>query len=93
MQPYLQHFGVKGMKWGVRRSKSKSDTVKKKKQLTINDNGQFTISNKPASKKGIKNFTMRMIVSMSFLSASMYMSKHPQQILKGMDAVNKILNK
>lgn len=91
---YLYHHGVKGMKWGVRKKRESNEQgVKKKKHLGIDDRGSLNLIDHPTTKQGIRNFAIRSSISAGFLSASVYMSKHPEVVVKGMSAVTRILSK
>lgn len=80
----LQHYGVQGMHWGVRRkTKESSNTKTARKHLTVNDNGVLTISDKPASRKGKTNFAVKSVLSLATISAAVYMSSHPKQVERG----------
>ena len=90
----LYHFGVKGMKWGVRKKSSTSiskDT--KKRHIGIDDKGNINLVDKPTSKSNIKKFAIKSGIAIAGVSMSIYLSKHPEIITKGTRAVSKVLNK
>ena len=53
---YLEHYGVKGMKWGVRKNRPSSGKKRRKGPVQININVGRK-SNKKDSKEGIKGLT------------------------------------
>ena len=90
----LYHFGVKGMKWGVRK-KSLTSVSKgtKKRHIGIDNKGNINLVDKPTSKSNIKKFAIKSGIAIAGVSMSIYLSKHPEIITKGTRAVSKILNK
>lgn len=90
----LYHFGVKGMKWGVRKKTSTSVSKgAKKRHIGIDDKGNINLVDKPTSKSNIKKFAIKSGIAIAGVSMSIYLSKHPEIITKGTRAVSKILNK
>lgn len=91
----LYHHGVKGMKWGVRRSRGNSKTGNKtgKRHLGIDSKGNLTITKEKTSRKNVKKFAVKTSIFAATIGASVYMSKHPEVVVKGMKAIDKVLNK
>lgn len=59
---YLQHFGVKGMKWGVRRAKdqiseARQGRVAAKKAPASSDHDTATVARKKASQGGVSKLS------------------------------------
>ena len=91
MSNELKHYGVLGMKWGVR--KDKKNKSKPKKRLSISDSGMITISSNPPTREGKRNFAIRSLLTIATLSATTYMATHPTQVAKGEKAVKNMLKK
>ena len=90
----LYHYGVKGMKWGVRKKSSTSVSKgAKKRHIGIDDKGNINLVDKPTSKSNIKKFAIKSGIAIAGVSMSIYLSKHPEIITKGTRAVYKVLNK
>lgn len=90
--PYIQHFGVKGMKWGVRRNK-KSNLKKNKRHLGISDKGNISFIYGKTTNKAKIRFAVKTVMFAAGISLAAYISKHPVRVLKGMDFVRGIKNK
>lgn len=89
----LMHYGVKGMKWGVRRAKTLTVSApSKKKHLGIDEHGNINLVTQ-TSKSGYRKFAIKTAVTISAIGASAYLAKHPDKIMKGYSAVNKIIKK
>ena len=90
----LYHFGVKGMKWGVRKKQYKSsDSVKKKKHLGIKDNGNIGLITEKTSAKAKRNFAIKTSLFLSSMALTTYVATHPDSIDKAKQKVDKILKK
>ena len=90
--PYIQHFGVKGMKWGVHRNK-KSNLKKNKRHLGISDKGNISFIYGKTTNKAKIRFAVKTVMFAAGISLAAYISKHPDRVLKGMDFVRGIKNK
>ena len=88
----LQHHGVKGMKWGVRKSENKKDS-KPKRHLGIDDRGNLNLIRGKTTAKGKKAFAVKTSMSVASMGVSVYMQKHPETVVKGIRAVRRILKK
>lgn len=87
----LYHYGVKGMKWGVRRTKTFTEsTPTKKKRLGIDKHGNINLVEQ-TSKSGQRKFAIKVAVLLSAMGIASYMAKHPETVMKGYQAVTKIL--
>lgn len=91
----LYHHGVKGMKWGVRRSRGNSKTGSKtrKRRFGIDSKGNLTITKERTSRKNVKKFAVKTSIFAATMGVSVYISKHPEVVVKGMKATDKVLNK
>ena len=90
--PYIQHFGVKGMKWGVHRNK-KSNLKKNKRHLGMSDKGDISfIYGKTTNKANIK-VAAKMAMAAAGITLAAYIYKKAKRVLKGMDFVRGIKNK
>ena len=88
----LYHFGVKGMKWGVRKNEKKS-SQKSKRHLGINEEGNISfIYDKPTNKAKIK-FAAKTFMLTAGITLSAYMSQHPDLVHKGMNFIHGVSNK
>lgn len=92
METELMHYGVKGMKWGVRKSENKKDS-KPRKHLGIDDRGNINLIRGKTTAKGKKAFAVKTSMSVASIGVSVYMQKHPETVVKGINAVQRILQK
>lgn len=88
----LYHHGVKGMKWGVRKNEKKSPQ-KSKSHLGINERGDISFIHDKTTNKAKIRFAKKAFVFASVMALSVYISKHPELINKGMDFVDEMSNK
>ena len=89
----LYHYGVKGMKWGIRKKSTSVSKGAKKRHIGIDDKGNINLVDKPTSKSNIKKFAIKSGIAIAGVSMSIYLSKHPEIITKGTRTVSKVLNK
>lgn len=88
----LYHHGVKGMKWGVRKSENK-DGSKPRRHLGIDDRGNINLIRGKTTAKGKKAFAVKTAMSVASMGVSVYMQKHPETVVKGINAVQRTLQK
>lgn len=88
----LKHYGVKGMKWGVRKSENKK-VQKPRRHLGIDDRGNINLIEGKTTAKGKKAFAVKVAMSAGSMGLSMYMQKHPETMVKGYNAVQNTLQK
>lgn len=88
----LYHYGVKGMKWGVRRARVDESTLSKKKHLGIDERGNINLVNQK-SNSGYRKFAIKMVLTLSTVGISTYIAKHPDTIMKGYSAVSEMMKK
>lgn len=89
---YIQHYGVLGMKWGVRRNK-KSNLKNNKRHLGINDKGNISFIYGKTTNKAKIRFAAKMVMVAAGITLAAYISKKPNRVLKGKDFVRGISNK
>ena len=88
----LYHHGVKGMKWGVRKNYKKS-SQKSKRHLGINEKGDISFIHDKSTNKAKIKFAAKTFMFASGIALSVYISKHPDLVDKGMNFVHGISNK
>lgn len=88
----LTHYGVKGMKWGVRKTKN-VDTPKQRRHLGIDERGNLNLITGKTSAKAKKLFATQLAISLGTTALSMYIAKNPQVVVKGQKAVQDFLRK
>lgn len=76
----LYHHGVKGMKWGHRKSR--------RLHVGIDNKGNLTITKEKTTRKNARKFAIRACIAASGVAAGVYISKHPQIVIKGMEVFN-----
>ena len=86
----LYHHGVKGMKWGQRKQASDKSG---KLHVGIDDKGNLTLTKEKTTRNNVKKFAIKMSIFTSSIAASIYISKHPEIITKGMKMCSEIFNK
>lgn len=93
---YLQHYGVLGMKWGVRRMSTKLDTGGLKNKKSKDDDSADNTKHKTVVKpqKGVKEMTDEELNSKirRIELEKRYNELLPQDISKGKAAVNRVLD-
>lgn len=87
----LYHYGVLGMKWGVRRKENESGSSQGKRHLGIDDKGNITITRNKTTKDGIKRFVIKSSITVGSLALTTYIRKHPDVIANGSKKVSKLL--
>ena len=88
----LYHFGVKGMRWGVRKNDKKS-SQKSKRHLGINEKGNISFINEKTTNEAKAKFAAKLLISTAGIALSVYIAKHPKLINKGMNIVHGMSNK
>lgn len=103
----LYHHGIKGMRWGVRRYRNKdgtlttegkrraseTDNVKNKRHLGIDSKGNISFTRDATTKKNVTKFAVKTAIFAAGMSASVYISKHPEIVANGARKANDILAK
>ena len=80
-QPELYHFGVKGMKWGVRRAERKARRAELKKQNANYDKWQRLADRAVYGKGGVRRINKRMNKGQSHFKAQV--TESGQRVAKG----------
>ena len=88
----LYHHGVKGQKWGVRKNEKKS-SQKSKRHLGINEKGNISFINGKTTNKSKVKFAAKTSMFAAGIALSVYISKHPDIVRKGMNFVHGMSNK
>ena len=99
--PYIQHYGVLGMRWGHRRSNGQSTNrriqkkhlEKNKRHLGINDKGNISFIYGKTTNKAKIRFAAKMVMAAAGITLAAYIYKKPKRVLKGKDFVRGISNK
>ena len=86
----LYHFGVKGMKWGVRKKSSSTPESKPKRHLGIDSKGNVTFTREKTTKKNVQKLAIKTAILSANTALSVYISKHPEVIYKGMRSVERM---
>jgi len=98
MDNELYHYGVKGMKWGVRKkndSPKKQSTTndKPKRHLGIDDRGNISLIKDKTSDKAKKLFAIKTAMWIGSMALTSYVATHPKVIEDGQKAVSSLLRK
>ena len=81
----LYHYGVKVMKWGVRRYKNKNEntTQKEKLHLGIDKHGNINLIRGKTTKEAKTAFAIKSSLFIGSIALTAYVAKHPSAIEKG----------
>lgn len=85
---YLQHYGVLGMKWGVRRSKSRSGK-KRDRRSTWSDDAKTTAQLKKKKPSELSNAELKKLNERIQLEQS-YSRLNPSKVKKGLAFVGAV---
>lgn len=89
----LYHYGVKGMKWGVRRYQNKKTERSSKRHLGIDNKGNINIISGKTTTEAKRKFAIKTSLWIGTMALTRYMAKHPETIMKGTEAVMNVLKK
>lgn len=87
---YMYHYGVKGMKWGVRKSRVKSSTSKKRGKSTYSSDYLETAELRKKSYKQLSNEELRALNKRMNLESE-YQRLNPSKVSKGKKVVKGIV--
>lgn len=65
----------------------------RKRHLGIDTHGNINITKEKTTKKNAAKFALKTGITLSGVALSVYLSKHPEVVMKGIDAFDKILKK
>lgn len=91
------HYGIKGMKWGIRRTpeqlgnKDSSETKKEKLHLGLDKHGNINLIRGKTTSAAKKAFAVKTALAVASISLNMYMSLHPEVIESGQKVVSSAL--
>lgn len=99
----LYHYGVKGMRWGVRHDKKYLNThntmteteegKRVKKHLGLDDKGNINFISEKTSAKAKRNFAIKMSLMIGPMVLATFLKKHPYVVDNGRKVVNDFLKK
>ena len=82
----------KGMKWGVRKNEKKY-SQKSKRHLGINENGDISFIHDKTTNEAKIKFAAKTSMFATGIALSVYISRHPDIVRKGMNFVHGMSNK
>lgn len=90
-EDYLQHYGIKGQKWGLRRFQNSDGTYTEEgKARRRSDSDTVRIGNREIKKSTIKKVAAGVAVLGTVTAAAVYVKNHPEAIAKVVAKASKI---
>ena len=95
MSNELMHYGVKGMKWGVRkkdRPNKESSEPHEKLHLGIDKHGDLSLIRGKTTSEAKKAFAIKSLLFIGSIALTTYLSTHPRTIENGRKKVDSLIN-
>lgn len=90
---YLAHYGVKGMKWGKRKTTTKTPHPDGKLHLGLDKHGNINLIRGKTTKKSKQAFAVKTAMFVGMMATTHYLATHPEVVEKGRKRLSETMNK